>query len=687
MDRKRFDFDSIGEAFRAGNRARRKESVQDAVSDTLTNVTMEEQVRKFNERFGKKAGGKMTIVNDRPYWEGYLEMSGDPDFDFLPDNTRIGGYLEVSDCVNLTRLPKGMTIEGNLYVKDSGITSLPLDLKIAGVWICHNWQLEEFFGKLGISVDSEDGDTEVSDWCKWQKAHGYLTEAFRAGNRARKKESVQDTIEQPYSPEKTIEDFYKITGYKLTYKEGWYVWSGDMRLENNIFSEDYKYKGLKTLPSPLWIGRCLYLKWCKDLEALPDKLLIDGFLSIEYCMNLRSIGEHTKVGTDVYIRGCNSLDRLPLSLRFGRTMHLNDMSAGIVKDTPVITFVKSIGIEPSKWGAVDAVRWPGNRQPVDEAFRAGNRARKKESAVDAANETDAYPGTGDRDFDIYFTEVFPSQDSIEEIDSLTNIGQHEFCRTLRNLINKQFEIVSENQNADPCRMDLDWLRWFKGKLRELPQLIWPSDKAANSVRSIVVPDGVMTLKMMAGVFDNLERIVLPQSLEAIGNDAFEGCTVIRSIELPSGLKTIGQSAFYNTPALEGIHIPAGMEDIKPDAFEESGIREFIMDPACGVTIIERNMCRLCKRLDKIVLGDNVACIKPLAFAFCGEVAEMTVPIGLAKGIIYNDAFKNTRIKTVYIKGEGVRDVVRGLDGFESVRQKVLFAMGRSGDEPEFINIP
>jgi hypothetical protein len=358
----------------------------------------------------------------------------------------------------------------------------------------------------------------------------------------------------------------------------------------------------------------------------------------------------------------------------------------IVHNDILTPFFKKLGIPVNTDGNTWR-RWQEAHGYLEEAFRAGNRARKQESVRDAVQETDAYPGTGDRDFDLYFTEVFPSQGSIEEADSLTNIGHHDLCRTVRNLIDKQFEIVSENQNADPCRMNLDWLRWFNGKFRELPQLIWPRDKAAKSVRSITVPDGVRTLKMAAGVFDNLERIVLPQSLENIGNDAFEGCLVIRNIELPSGLKTIGQSAFYNTPALEGIRIPASVEDIKPDAFEESGIREFVMDPGCGVRTIERNLCRLCKRLDRIVLGDGVMCIRPLAFAFCGEVAEMTVPIGLANGVIYVGAFKNTRIRTVYIKGEGVRDEVRGLGGFESVRQKILEAMDGHGDEPEFVSVP
>jgi len=669
-----------------------------------------------------------------------------------------------------------------------------------------------------------------------------IGEAFRAGNRARKKESVQDTIEQPYGPEKTIEDFYKITGYKLTYRDGWYEWGAHMHLENVLFSGENNCTGLKTLPSPLRIKSCLYLKWCKDLETLPDTLEIGGFLSIEYCPRLHSIGDHTEVCTDVYIKGCNNLDRLPLGLRFGRTMQLNDMAAGIVKDTPVIKFVKSIGIEPSKWGYVDAAQWPGNRMDeafragnrarkkesvqdtvdsftvltpelfgealtrfiggytmvghdmvykyyikalknflyrdnseipkilipyedefeeysipfylistesvefgalftnrpdeltlivlhkslrdeaadeyytsvsrtrdpfhdigillhklenpvidnllkVNEAFKAGNRARKKESVVDNTNETDSrFPGTGIDAFDDYFRTVYPTPESIQDSNFTNPDDLRTFCNNARNLLKKQYSIVKEDMNMDPCRLDLDWLKWFRGKLREFPQFIWPShDNVAESVRSITIPEGTEVLVMRLGVFERLETVRLPDSLRKINVDAFSECCCLKNVRFSGNLETIRTSAFYRCMSLGPIHIPASVRTIEFSAFEESGITEFVMDPDCQVEEIERNLCRLCKSLGRIELGSNVKWIKTLAFAFLGDVDEVVLPAGLSQGVIEKNAFKNTRIKTVYIKGEDQYDNTRGLSGFESIRQKVLEATNCG--EPEFISIP
>lgn len=62
-------------------------------------------------------------------------------------------------------------------------------------------------------------------------------------------------------------------------------------------------------------------------------------------------------------------------------------------------------------------------------------------------------------------------------------------------------------------------------------------------------------------------VILPDSLEAIGAHAFDGCTKMRGIFLPEGLVYIGNQAFYCCSELEAICIPSTVETIEPGAFD------------------------------------------------------------------------------------------------------------------------
>lgn len=65
----------------------------------------------------------------------------------------------------------------------------------------------------------------------------------------------------------------------------------------------------------------------------------------------------------------------------------------------------------------------------------------------------------------------------------------------------------------------------------------------NTARQYRVPEGVELIGAMA--FDRdlyIEEIVLPDSLTAIGREAFNGCEALRTMNLPAGVQTIGEAA-------------------------------------------------------------------------------------------------------------------------------------------------
>lgn len=63
-----------------------------------------------------------------------------------------------------------------------------------------------------------------------------------------------------------------------------------------------------------------------------------------------------------------------------------------------------------------------------------------------------------------------------------------------------------------------------------------------------------------------EGLNLPESIETIGDDAFYGCTGLRSVNLSSNLKSIGRSAFEKCTSLQSITLPKSLKVIREFAF-------------------------------------------------------------------------------------------------------------------------
>ncbi len=91
---------------------------------------------------------------------------------------------------------------------------------------------------------------------------------------------------------------------------------------------------------------------------------------------------------------------------------------------------------------------------------------------------------------------------------------------------------------------------------------WGDYKSATAcgLTKIVIPYGVTEV---GGFQDckNLVEIVLPETVVAIKDDAFNGCSALSAITLPSGLKTIGMNAFSKCDSLKAILLPVGLESI------------------------------------------------------------------------------------------------------------------------------
>lgn len=158
----------------------------------------------------------------------------------------------------------------------------------------------------------------------------------------------------------------------------------------------------------------------------------------------------------------------------------------------------------------------------------------------------------------------------------------------------------------------------------------------GSLVTINLPEGLMALENGSyeykggGVFEGcsaLQAVVLPETLESIGDHAFRNCESLTSINLPEGIKTIGSSAFNNCSSLGNIDFPQGMTTIGSSAFSGCSSLNNIDFPA-AITSIGEGAFYQCKKLDNITWPESITAIEKDMFSECDSLANINLPEGL-----------------------------------------------------------
>lgn len=65
----------------------------------------------------------------------------------------------------------------------------------------------------------------------------------------------------------------------------------------------------------------------------------------------------------------------------------------------------------------------------------------------------------------------------------------------------------------------------------------------------------------------LTTVILPDTLVTIGDGAFSGCTALRGIYVPASVNMIGEEAFYGCTNLEAVCIHSRIKIIRENAFD------------------------------------------------------------------------------------------------------------------------
>ena len=118
---------------------------------------------------------------------------------------------------------------------------------------------------------------------------------------------------------------------------------------------------------------------------------------------------------------------------------------------------------------------------------------------------------------------------------------------------------------------------FSGKL----------DLINEELESIVIPNTITTISDDA--FWNctsLISVVIPESVTSIGDGAFFGCSSLTDIVIPAGIKSIGNVVFFGCESLTSVVIPDGVASIGEQAFGDCYSLKNIVIPASVISIAD-----------------------------------------------------------------------------------------------------
>lgn len=154
------------------------------------------------------------------------------------------------------------------------------------------------------------------------------------------------------------------------------------------------------------------------------------------------------------------------------------------------------------------------------------------------------------------------------------------------------------------------------------------------ITEVTVPNDVKYLDYTFTDFRQLEKVVLPEGLERIGDSAFSGCHLLKTVNIPNTVTEIGSFAFGSCYSLESITIPDSVTLIEFGAFgNRCGIKSIKLSE--NLTTIYGSTFGHCENLVEIVIPKSVETIERNAFGSCKNLEKVTL---FGNTSIHKDAF-------------------------------------------------
>ena len=141
-------------------------------------------------------------------------------------------------------------------------------------------------------------------------------------------------------------------------------------------------------------------------------------------------------------------------------------------------------------------------------------------------------------------------------------------------------------------------------------------------RNAVIPTDGSVTSIGAGAFllQKMDSIDVPNTITAIGNEAFGSCTNLMSITIPDSVASIGSNIFRECTSLESVVLSNGITQISNGAFNGCTALKSITIPE-GVTVIEYNAFLNCTSLVSVSIPNSIMHLNPDVFSGCSNLIQ------------------------------------------------------------------
>jgi len=147
---------------------------------------------------------------------------------------------------------------------------------------------------------------------------------------------------------------------------------------------------------------------------------------------------------------------------------------------------------------------------------------------------------------------------------------------------------------------------------------------------VTVPDGVNTIGENAFQGNpHIRRVILPPTVMRIEKSAFEGCRYLSSILLPPSLTIIEDGAFRGCSILKSVSIPGSVLKIGDFAFHSCNCLEFVKFHP-GLQSIGNYAFAFCMNIRSMFIPASVKFIGMAAFVCCSRLIWLNLPEELNK---------------------------------------------------------